>query len=132
MIRRPPRSTLFPYTTLFRSEVVLIQAQENGVVDDAALGVRDKGVLALPDLALVQVARGEHVCELEGVGTRDLDLPLCPADVPEGHALEKLPVFLERIPVVPRVVVVVVDTVELHAVAAGPVVVWALLYPRVE
>src|SRR3712207_6880938 len=24
MIRRPPRSTLFPYTTLFRSEVILI------------------------------------------------------------------------------------------------------------
>src|SRR2546430_13538652 len=24
MIRRPPRSTLFPYTTLFRSETVLI------------------------------------------------------------------------------------------------------------
>src|SRR2546425_4313066 len=24
MIRRPPRSTLFPYTTLFRSEVVVI------------------------------------------------------------------------------------------------------------
>src|SRR3712207_8514015 len=24
MIRRPPRSTLFPYTTLFRSEIVLI------------------------------------------------------------------------------------------------------------
>src|SRR5256885_14840860 len=24
MIRRPPRSTLFPYTTLFRSQVVLI------------------------------------------------------------------------------------------------------------
>src|SRR5690348_17505847 len=27
MIRRPPRSTLFPYTTLFRSEA---QRQENG------------------------------------------------------------------------------------------------------
>src|SRR3712207_4215339 len=26
MIRRPPRSTLFPYTTLFRSHVVLPQA----------------------------------------------------------------------------------------------------------
>src|SRR5438067_7924162 len=25
MIRRPPRSTLFPYTTLFRSEVQLVQ-----------------------------------------------------------------------------------------------------------
>src|SRR5438067_3174688 len=26
MIRRPPSSTLFPYTTLFRSHVVLVQA----------------------------------------------------------------------------------------------------------
>src|SRR3712207_7644204 len=25
MIRRPPRSTLFPYTTLFRSEVVAVE-----------------------------------------------------------------------------------------------------------
>src|SRR2546422_8923099 len=31
MIRRPPRSTLFPYTTLFRSEV-LRQPMEDGVV----------------------------------------------------------------------------------------------------
>src|SRR5258708_14032305 len=27
MIRRPPRSTLFPYTTLFRSEIQKIQPQ---------------------------------------------------------------------------------------------------------
>src|SRR2546427_8685675 len=27
MIRRPPRSTLFPYTTLFRSEARLIEAE---------------------------------------------------------------------------------------------------------
>src|SRR3712207_8566568 len=27
MIRRPPRSTLFPYTTLFRSLVVAVQAR---------------------------------------------------------------------------------------------------------
>src|SRR3712207_7305689 len=27
MIRRPPRSTLFPYTTLFRSEACLVIAQ---------------------------------------------------------------------------------------------------------
>src|SRR3712207_7997485 len=33
MIRRPPRSTLFPYTTLFRSEAGLIlrQAKERGM-----------------------------------------------------------------------------------------------------
>src|SRR3712207_7228326 len=34
MIRRPPRSTLFPYTTLFRSLT-------GGGVDQPALGVRD-------------------------------------------------------------------------------------------
>src|SRR3712207_7638555 len=50
MIRRPPRSTLFPYTTLFRSEVVErgehplaldgLQVCERhvGVADDGALG----------------------------------------------------------------------------------------------
>src|SRR2546429_4914425 len=30
MIRRPPRSTLFPYTTLFRSFAVLTAIQEEG------------------------------------------------------------------------------------------------------
>src|SRR2546429_7558464 len=30
MIRRPPRSTLFPYTTLFRSQVVGVQAGGGG------------------------------------------------------------------------------------------------------
>src|SRR3712207_9448676 len=29
MIRRPPRSTLFPYTTLFRSRIVLEQGLEH-------------------------------------------------------------------------------------------------------
>src|SRR3712207_8999112 len=28
MIRRPPRSTLFPYTTLFRSDTKLLEASE--------------------------------------------------------------------------------------------------------
>src|SRR5260370_20676955 len=31
MIRRPPRSTLFPYTTLFRSEPVHVQRVERDV-----------------------------------------------------------------------------------------------------
>src|SRR2546430_12953948 len=38
MIRRPPRSTLFPYTTLFRSGgVALIRAEE--AIDTDALGL---------------------------------------------------------------------------------------------
>src|SRR3712207_9189488 len=34
MIRRPPRSTLFPYTTLFRSEDVALLGQVPGEEDD--------------------------------------------------------------------------------------------------
>src|SRR4051812_49817253 len=32
MIRRPPRSTLFPYTTLFRSEILAEQPPAGGAV----------------------------------------------------------------------------------------------------
>src|SRR2546426_4317493 len=33
MIRRPPRSTLFPYTTLFRSPVAALHQERRRVVD---------------------------------------------------------------------------------------------------
>src|SRR3712207_7807228 len=46
MIRRPPRSTLFPYTTLFRSP---------GVHEDRPLAVLEQDRVALPD-----VERGER------------------------------------------------------------------------
>src|SRR3712207_6950254 len=67
MIRRPPRSTLFPYTTLFRSGVGLLQPVEVELLLDraravVALGVRD------PDLAplqLLHVRSEEHTSELQ-------------------------------------------------------------------
>src|SRR3712207_8890627 len=34
MIRRPPRSTLFPYTTLFRSEVFVIDDLSTGSIEN--------------------------------------------------------------------------------------------------
>src|SRR3712207_8548170 len=37
MIRRPPRSTLFPYTTLFRSDAVLDDAREERLDDDGGV-----------------------------------------------------------------------------------------------
>src|SRR3712207_8111758 len=64
MIRRPPRSTLFPYTTLFRS--TLYPAQILGVADrvgsieqgkDATLIVTDGDVLETPtqvEMAFIQ------------------------------------------------------------------------------
>src|SRR3712207_7090592 len=41
MIRRPPRSTLFPYTTLFRSD-----RRRSGAVVDALLGADFTGIVA--------------------------------------------------------------------------------------
>src|SRR3712207_7815085 len=39
MIRRPPRSTLFPYTTLFRSAAEAIKAGDAGGRQAALLGI---------------------------------------------------------------------------------------------
>src|SRR3712207_7088241 len=39
MIRRPPRSTLFPYTTLFRSAVVVGVAADEAVAADPVVGL---------------------------------------------------------------------------------------------
>src|SRR3712207_8964347 len=71
MIRRPPRSTLFPYTTLFRSEFLL-------GVEGLALRAVEAGVDALVDVAvvvdplhellhhrLVLVRSEEHTSELQ-------------------------------------------------------------------
>src|SRR3712207_7330916 len=41
MIRRPPRSTLFPYTTLFRSRAAVVGDGGGAVLDLARLDVAD-------------------------------------------------------------------------------------------
>src|SRR2546426_2784767 len=46
MIRRPPRSTLFPYTTLFRSLAALAQAEIRVQIDGEL--VETKSVAELP------------------------------------------------------------------------------------
>src|SRR5438034_3609800 len=52
MIRRPPRSTLFPYTTLFRSAILLGSIQ---VGDDAVIG---SGSVVTKDVAPGTVVAG--------------------------------------------------------------------------
>src|SRR3712207_9555923 len=52
MIRRPPRSTLFPYTTLFRSDMVLLAIgviPENALAKSAGLELGVKGSIAVND-----------------------------------------------------------------------------------
>src|SRR5437762_4772420 len=68
MIRRPPRSTLFPYTTLFRSHPHALR-DHHVVPDDRAGGDRAAGiehhpVADLRDLVLVPRSE-EHTSELQ-------------------------------------------------------------------
>src|SRR2546430_12125367 len=52
MIRRPPRSTLFPYTTLFRSAECGVQVTERGFIKvDAGLQTTAPGYYAIGDVA---------------------------------------------------------------------------------
>src|SRR2546425_6259935 len=67
MIRRPPRSTLFPYTTLFRSLVETLRAQ----------GIRDLAVLKafaetprhlfVPEAVRHHARSEEHTSELQSL-----------------------------------------------------------------
>src|SRR3712207_7436758 len=81
MIRRPPRSTLFPYTTLFRSRRRLLgglngldlgPASRDGVgglaLDVARFdvgGIETKGALGHPLLVLPLLRSEEHTSELQ-------------------------------------------------------------------
>src|SRR3712207_7095885 len=78
MIRRPPRSTLFPYTTLFRSRVARIGLADRDqlgspgrVVPDAERVVRIEGralavaALGVHDHGIDRVRSEEHTSELQ-------------------------------------------------------------------
>src|SRR5256885_15462208 len=79
MIRRPPRSTLFPYTTLFRSkarhpdvhikaltavEVAHLARIERLSVTDVLIALKDAGVTSLPGGG-AEVRSEEHTSELQ-------------------------------------------------------------------
>src|SRR2546430_8516857 len=113
MIRRPPRSTLFPYTTLFRSNVPARMPGEPGfhpsmfvravVVDDqvdvellrdAVLDTPQKGeelLMAMARLAIGQHRAVEHIerCE-ERRGAMALVIVRDPFDIPQPERQHRL------------------------------------------
>src|SRR3712207_7302107 len=70
MIRRPPRSTLFPYTTLFRSVKALGTGFANGI------WIRDVGMMPsrLGQPQIIYSERGRALCRKLGVGDGHLTL----------------------------------------------------------
>src|SRR3712207_7426537 len=71
MIRRPPRSTLFPYTTLFRSNLIAVGARPLAATDNLNFGNPEK-----PEIM------GQFVGAIQGIGEacRALDFPIVSGD----------------------------------------------------
>src|SRR3712207_6973330 len=92
MIRRPPRSTLFPYTTLFRSEAISEAVNENDLVVAAVLsGNRNFEGRINPDVRANYLASPPLVVAYALAGTVDLDL----ANDPLGEGEDGSPVYLK-------------------------------------
>src|SRR5437868_1488409 len=83
MIRRPPRSTLYPYTTLFRSRTKLIimnspQNPTGGVltkndIDGIAAAIGDRNIMVLSDEIYSRlIFEGEHhsIMSIDGMKER--------------------------------------------------------------
>src|SRR3712207_9544538 len=100
MMRRPPRSTLFPYTTLFRSlgvllvdvahdRVELVLQPPAGVVGGERADVADPPavIAGAGDVAVrpVQRASDDRLGERDGLEHRAVDVPAA-ADVVDGGA----------------------------------------------
>src|SRR2546422_4443710 len=66
MIRRPPRSTLFPYTTLFRSHGRAVDAVAARLVADVEDGVADAlGARQVDAVSAHETRSEEHTSELQ-------------------------------------------------------------------
>src|SRR2546430_17743911 len=81
MIRRPPRSTLFPYTTLFRSRIRFVARSGSYVyfgmdlcADSLAARLERDGPLPEADIVRIagDVARALQIAHAQGVIHRDL------------------------------------------------------------
>src|SRR5256886_15045183 len=88
MIRRPPRSTLFPYTTLFRSSLEALAACRR--VAPAPLGVMELRALAVRDGALAgYISLG--VVEHDAGGPDAILAEACRVLAPGGVLLVSVP-----------------------------------------
>src|SRR6267378_7844675 len=72
MIRRPPRSTLFPYTTLFRS-AVLRQPQRRVAAPEVQVGAAHVGERDLDEDGVGLDLGQRHLADLEGLARPEED-----------------------------------------------------------
>src|SRR5438876_11795297 len=100
MIRRPPRSTLFPYTTLFRSPRAAERALNRELLrrDDALFPTREPPrrdrpqTILVGQLARLQIRAAERLAEVRHLALDDVRFAL---RQPGDHALGQLHVSLD-------------------------------------
>src|SRR5688572_33360638 len=81
MIRRPPRSTLFPYTTLFRSDDNVAERADEAVRDLAMIGLdRIAGYFGVDALA-AWGKDGRHLATVPQVTAAELAVMISNGDV---------------------------------------------------
>ena len=93
MIRRPPRSTLFPYTPLFRSRGRVLTALDDGSVEALTPGLREAGVesVAIGLLhAYANPAHEQRVAEIIAAALPDLSISLSSEVCPEIREYEQI------------------------------------------
>src|SRR5260221_4816282 len=74
MIRRPPRSTLFPYTTLFRSEQTLVVSDALQETPGLTV-VRNGGVGQTTSIGVRGAEAGQTLVLIDGVHINDPSAP---------------------------------------------------------
>ena len=96
--------------------MVLTEAQQHGIVDDAAVFRGDDDILTLADGAAREITRGKQVGEPRCVLSRDLDLAF-DRDIPQRHMLNEMPVLRFQIVEADRKQHVVIGRIRSRAVA---------------
>src|SRR5256885_17069229 len=95
MIRRPPRSTLFPYTTLFRSAVAERAVELQPVAVRAHAAVADQGARVLHGKQVLARGHGTLV-DLAQAGLQFVVQRVAGFLVPEQRVLAKGAAIVER------------------------------------
>src|SRR3712207_8944301 len=65
MIRRPPRSTLFPYTTLFRSVAIALAHEPEPLLGEQDVAAHPLTQHSVTDIGPLVVRSEEHTSELQ-------------------------------------------------------------------
>src|SRR3989442_14199299 len=112
MIRRPPRSTLFPYTTLFRSqskearpavqvgdpfkETLLLEACLELLSRDAVAGIQDMGAAGLTCSTCETASRGGSGIEIDLAKVPKREPGMTPYEILLSESQERMLIIARR------------------------------------